>query len=145
MSNMTVATIFVVVLNVLMFLTQTAMSELNPDGSVCYNVAGSVIAETMIGQGNGSVSDTSALADLPGSAGTVVSSEGSTTFFTDIFNNILGWFKSAPGLRYVYGVVSAPYNVLKCMNLPALFVVGIGTFWYMITLLVLVAFLWGRE
>lgn len=145
MSNMTIATIFVVALNILMFLTQTAMLDLNPDGSVCYNVEGSVIDETMTGQGNGSVSDTSALGDLPGSQGTVVSSEGSTTVFTDIFNNILSWFKSAPGLRYVYGVVSAPYNILKCMNLPSLFVVAIGTFWYMVTLLVLVAFLWGRE
>lgn len=145
MSNMTVATIFVVVLNVLMFLTQTAMLDLNPDGSVCYNVEGTIIDETMSDQGNGSVSDTSALVDLPGSQGTVVSSEGSTTVFTDIFNNILSWFKSAPGLRYVYGVVSAPYNILKCMNLPSVFVVAIGTLWYMVTLLVLVAFLWGRE
>lgn len=145
MSNMTVATIFVVALNVLMFLTQTAMIDLNPDGSVCYNVEGSIIDETMAGQGNGSVSDTSALGDLPGSAGTVVTGDGSTTVFTDIFNNILGWFKSAPGLRYVYGVVSAPYNILKCMNLPSAFVVAIGTLWYMVTLLVLVAFLWGRE
>ena len=145
MSNMTIATIFVIALNVLMFLTQTAMLDLNPDGSICYNVEGSIIGETMVGQGNGSVADTSALADLPGSQGTVVSSEGSTTVFTDIFNNILSWFKSAPGLKYVYGVVSAPYNILKCMNLPSVFVVAIGTFWYMITLLVLVAFLWGRE
>lgn len=144
MGNLTIATIFVVALNVLMFLTQTAMLNINPDGSVCYHAEGSVIGETMQEQGNMSVSQTKALADLPGSQGTVVTS-GSTNIFTDIFNNILGWFKSAPGVKYVYGVISAPYNILKCMNLPAPFIVAVGTLWYMVTLLVLVAFLWGRE
>lgn len=144
MSNLTIATIFVVVLNVLMFLTQTAMLDINPAGSRCYDVTGTVIGETMQQQGNMSVSQTSALDDLPSSAGTVVTSE-STSVFTDIFNNILGWFKSAPGIKYVYGIVSAPYNILKCMNLPASFVVAVGTLWYMVSLLILVAFLWGRE
>lgn len=143
MGNLEIATIFVVALNVLMFLTQTAMFNINPDGSMCYNVEGSLIDDTMAAQGNMSVSSTSALDDLPSSAGTVVTGETSSVF-TDIFNNILGWFKSAPGIRYVYGVVSAPYNILKCMNLPAEFVVGVGTLWYMVSLLVLVAFLWGR-
>lgn len=145
MGNLTIATIFVVVLNVLMFLTQTAMTDINPDGTVCYNVEGSIIGETMAGQGDGTVSQTNALNDLPSSAGTVVTTESSGGLFTDIFNNILGWFKTAPGIKYVYGVVSAPYNILKCMNLPSAFVVAIGTLWYMVTLLVLVAFLWGRE
>lgn len=143
MTNMTIATVFVVALNVLMFLCQTAMLNINPDGSICYNVEGSLIGETMASQGNMSVSETSALEDLPGSQGTVTI--GDAIGFTDIFNNILGWFKSTPGVRYVYGVISAPYNILKCMGLPAEFVVAIGTFWYLISLLVLVAFLWGRE
>jgi len=143
MGNLTIATIFIVTLNVLMFLTQTAMLNINPDGSICYNVEGSVIGETMQGQGNMSVSSTSALDDLPGSQGTVTI--GDAIGFTDVFNNILGWMKSAPGIRYVYGVVSAPYNVFKCMNLPSEFVVALGTLWYMVSLLILVAFLWGRE
>jgi hypothetical protein len=143
MGNLTTATIFVVTLNVLMFLVTVAMINMNPDGSVCYNVEGSVIGETMQQQGNLSVSQTNALNDLPGSAGTVTI--GDAIGFTDIFNNILGWMKTAPGIKYVYGVVSAPYNILKCMNLPAEFVVAVGTLWYLISLLVLVAFLWGRD
>jgi len=143
MSNLTIATIFVVTLNVLMFLSQTAMLNINPDGPSCYNAEGSLIGETMQSQGNMSVSDTEALDDLPGSQGTVTI--GDAIGFTDIFNNILGWFKSAPGIRYVYGVVSAPYNIFKCMGLAAEFVVAIGTLWYMVSLLILVAFLWGRE
>lgn len=142
--NLVIATIFVVALNVLMWFSQIAMLDVNPAGPTLYNMEGSVIAETVAGQGNGTVLQDDVLSDLPSSAGTVTTSE-STSVFTDIFNNILGWMKSTPGVRYVYGIVSAPYNILKAMNLPSEFVVGIGTLWYMVTLLVLVAFFWGRE
>lgn len=145
MGNLTIATIFVVALNVLMWFSQIAMLDINPDGPTMYNVAGSPIGETIVSQGNASVLRDDVLGDLPSSAGTQVASGESSGFFTDIFNNILGWMKSAPGIKYVYGVVSAPYNVLKAMNLPAEFVVGIGTLWYLVSLLVLVAFLWGRD
>lgn len=143
MGNLTIATIFVVTLNVLMFLVTNAMFQINPTGSVCYHIEGSVIGETISGAGNLSVSQTSALDDLPGSAGTVTI--GDAIGFTDIFNNILGWMKSAPGIKYVYGVVSAPYNILKCMNLPSEFIIAVGTLWYLVSLLILVAFLWGRD
>ena len=143
MGNLTIATIFVVFVNVMMFLVQTAVININPNGTMCYSTTGSVIDETMTSQGNLSVSSTSALTDLPGSQGTVTI--GDAVGFTDVFNNILSWMKSAPGIKYVYGVVSAPYNILKCMNLPSEFVVAIGTLWYLTSLLILVAFLWGRD
>ena len=143
MGNLTIATIFVVFVNVMMFLVQTAVININPDGTMCYSTTGSVIDETMASQGNLGVSSTSALTDLPGSQGTVTI--GDAVGFTDVFNNILSWMKSAPGIKYVYGVVSAPYNILKCMNLPSEFVVAIGTLWYLTSLLILVAFLWGRD
>ena len=144
MGNLTIATIFVVTLNILMWFSQIAMIQVNPDGPTMYNIEGSVIDETVQGQGNGTVLQDQVLSELPSSAGTVATGDD-TGIFTDIFNNILGWMKSTPGVKYVYGVVSAPYNILKAMNLPSEFVVGIGTLWYMITLLVLVAFFWGRE
>ena len=143
MGNLTIATIFVVFVNVMMFLVQTAVININPNGTMCYSTTGSVIDETMASQGNLGVSSTSALTDLPGSQGTVTI--GDAVGFTDVFNNILSWMKSAPGIKYVYGVVSAPYNILKCMNLPSEFVVAIGTLWYLTSLLILVAFLWGRD
>ena len=145
MGNLTIATIFVVALNVLMWFSQIAMYDINPDGPTMYNVEGSPIGETIASQGNASVLENEVLDDLPSSAGTVVTTDTSTSIFTDIFNNILGWMKSAPGIKYVYGVISAPYNILKAMNLPTEFVVGIGTLWYLVSLLVLVAFLWGRD
>jgi hypothetical protein len=41
--------------------------------------------------------------------------------------------------------VSAPFNIMTCMGLPSELVGALGVFWYLTTLLVLVAFLWGRD
>jgi len=142
MANLTVATIFIVMLNVMMWFSGLAMTDMNPDGTMCYNIEGSVIDNAITQQGDGTALDNDIANDLPDPQGAVAGE--TTNVFTDIFNSVLGWFKSAPGLRYVYGVVAAPYNILKCMNLPSEFVIGIGTIWYLVSLLVLVAFLWGR-
>lgn len=140
--NMEILTLFVVALNVLMWLSQVAMINLNPDAPTMYNSEGTIIGETIKDQGNRSVLADDVLGDLPSSAGTVQTAESG--FFTDIFNNILGWMKSAPGIRHIYGIVSAPYNVLNAIGLPREAVVAIGTLWYLVSLTVVLAFLWGR-
>lgn len=145
MGNLTIATIFIVLVNVLMWFSTIAMLEINPDGTFCYNLEGSIIDNTVTSSGNYSVLDNEIIDHLPTSEGVTISPTSTSISFTDIFNNILGWFKSAPGIKYIYGVVAAPYNILKCMNLPNLFVAGIGTIWYLVTLLVLIAFMWGRD
>jgi hypothetical protein len=144
MGNLTIATIFIVLINVLMFFSGIAMAEVNPGGSVCYSYQGTLIDNTQIGTGNLTVLNNDIMDQLPNPESSSVSAGGSN-IFTDIFNNIIGWFKSTPGIKYVYGVVSAPYNILKCMGLPNLFVAGLGTLWYLVTFLVFIAFLWGRD
>ena len=141
--NLVIATTFVVALNVLMWISQVAMLNINPDGPIMYSAEGTIIGETLIEQGNRSIVSNDVLDDLPTSAGTVQTSESG--FFTDIFNNILGWMKSAPGIKYVYGIVAAPYNVLNALGLPREAVVGLGTLWYLVSLAIFLAFLWGRE
>lgn len=145
MGNLQIATIFIVLVNILMWFCSIAMLEINPSGTICYNLDGTIIDNTMITSGNMSVLDNNVLDDLPTAAGSTITPGETSVSFTDIFNNILSWFKSAPGVKYIYGVVAAPYNILKCMNLPNNFTMGIGTFWYLISLLTLTAFLWGRE
>lgn len=144
MGNLVIATTFIVIVNVLMWFCQIAMIDINPDGSVCYNLEGSIIDSSTTRSGNYSVVDNDIIGQLPTSAGTITPT-ASTTGFTDIFNNVLTWFKSAPGIKYIYGVVAAPYNLLKCTSLPNSFIVGIGTLWYLVSFLVLIAFIWGRE
>ena len=144
MGNLTIATTLIVTLNVLMWFSSIAMLDINPSGSVCYNTQGSIIQQSLTSASNGSTLNNDILEQLPGADTTTVSA-GSTNIFTDVFNNIISWFKSAPGIKYIYGVVSAPYNILNCMGLPSEFVLGIGTFWYLVSFLVLIAFIWGRD
>ena len=142
MGNLTIATIFIAALNILMWFSTIAMLNINPVGTFCYNTEGSLIASATTT--NISTVNNDIIGQLPSSDSAVVTA-GSTNIFTDIFNNVIGWFKSTPGIKYVYGVVAAPYNILKCMNLPNEFVVGIGTLWYLVSFLILIAFIWGRD
>lgn len=144
MGNLTIATIFIVMVNVLMWFSTLAMLTMNPLGTFCYNLEGSIIDNTVTTTGNLSIVDNDVIGDLP-TSDSIITESGSTNIFTDIFNSILGWFKSAPGIKYVYGVVAAPYNILKCANLPSHFVAGIGTLWYLVSFLVFVLTLWGRD
>ena len=149
MGNLTIATIFIVLLNVLMWFSSTAMLEINPDGPVIYNLDGTIIENSIINGTSNLNSSQYVLQgdienDLPEAQGTVEAGT-STNIFTDIFNSVLSWFKTAPGIKYIYGVVAAPYNILKVMGLPNAFIVGIGTLWYLVSLLVFIAFLWGRD
>lgn len=145
MGNLHIATIFIVTANILMWFCQLSMLNLNPAGSFCYNVEGSIIDNSVIGSGNQTVLQNEILGDLPTSEGTTVTPTDTSVSFTDVFKNILEWFKSVPGVRYLYNVIAAPYNILKCTALPNEFIVGVGTLWYLISLLVLLAFIWGRD
>jgi len=144
MGNLTIATIFIVLVNVLMWFSGIAMLDINPGGSICYSPEGSIIGESIDGAGDGAILDNDALSQLPSGEG-VVETGDSGVIITDVFKNILSWFKSAPGIKYVYGVVAAPYNILKCTSLPNEFIVGLGTLWYLVSFLVLIAFIWGRD
>jgi hypothetical protein len=138
MGNLTTATAFIVFANILMWFCALAMLNINPDGTFCYNYEGSIIEQGVISS-NSSVVD-----NIPGAEGGSVVS-GSTNIFTDIFNSITNFLKTAPGIKYIYGVVTAPANILTCMGLPYEFGVGVGVVWYLISFLVLIAFMWGRD
>jgi len=43
MGNLTIATIFIVLVNVLMWFSGIAMLDINPGGSICYSPEGSII------------------------------------------------------------------------------------------------------
>ena len=66
MGNMTVTTVIVIFINVMMFFTSTAMLSINPSGSSCYNVEGSIIGnritrDTVTGSYNNSIVDSDVL------------------------------------------------------------------------------------
>ena len=145
MGNLTIATIFIVLANVLLWFSTIAMVSVNPTGTFCYNVEGSIVGNHLVMGANMNTTtlNNDVLSQLPNTEGAV--STGSTGFFTDIFNNVLSWFKSAPGLKYVYGIVSSPYNIIKLLNLPTALTWVISAWWYGITVFLIIAFLWWRD
>jgi len=138
MGNLTIALVFVLIMNVLMFLTQASILELEPTGTQFYNTEGTLLDA----MASNNTLDTNPINELPSSQNIEVSNGN---VFTDVFNNILSWMKSAPGISYIYSIASSPYNLLKATGLPDTIVGVLGTFWYALTIFLIVAFLWGRE
>ena len=141
MTNTTIALVFVMVVNVLMFVSNVAILDLNPDGPKFYNCKGSVMQGFGSDCSNTSVLNSDIASQLPSSQ----SIEVSTNPFTDIFNNALGWFIGLPGINYIVAIASSPYNIIKAIGLPNELTTALGILWYGITLFCIVAFLWGRE
>lgn len=144
MSNLTIASIFVLTLNILMWLSQVAILDLNPTGTTFYNCNGSMLETFGSGCSENAVLNTQDVTDkLPSSGETISTDTGN--FFTDVFNNVLSWVKETTGLGYLISILSAPYNLLKVLNLPNAFVYAVGTLWYGVSFMIFIAFIWGRE
>lgn len=144
MTNMTHALVFVIILNALMMLSQAAMLDINPDGSVVYTGEGSIIESFDSNPSGDPVLDTDTIQDrLPSGEASVSPTTGNV--FTDIFSSIKGWIGDHTGLTYVFNIVSAPYSILKLTHLPTEFVYIVGSLWYGITFFLLIAFFWGRD
>ena len=141
MTNTTIALVFVMMINLLMFLTQTAILDINPDAPEFWTGDGTVMEGYDAG---GQVIDSKNLNDdLPTVQNTV--NVDDNKLYTDIFGSIKGWFGSSKGIRYLTTILLTPYVILNVMGLPTSFVWAVGTMWYGLTLFLVIAFFWGRE
>lgn len=142
-STIGIALLFVLVLQALMFMASTAMAELNP-GSEFYHLDGTIASGFNIGNTTSPMLNTDGITEsLPSSEGSISPTTGN--FFTDSFGSIKRWFVDLPGINYVYGIVMAPYNIVKMMGLPGEASFAIGSIWYGISIFLIVAFFWGKE
>lgn len=148
MSNLTIGLVFVTLLTAFMWLSQVAVLEINPEGEVFYNCEAATMISSFdknLCQGERLLDSDEATAQgyLPSGAGAVEPSTGN--IFTDTFASIKAWLTGNTKLRYVYGVLSAPANILKSMHIPNEVAFTLGAVWYGLNLFLLVAFLWGRD
>lgn len=145
MGNLTVALMFVLILNVFMFLGQASILELNPGAGTFFTNEGQLLDEFDKNSGTGEpVLDTDGTySNLPSGEGDVSPTTGN--FFTDVFKSTKSWLGKKTGLAYLFGIVSAPYNLLKAIGLPNSFTFAIGSLWYGITFFLIVAFIIGRD
>jgi len=146
MTNLTGALIMVMAINVMLFLGQIAVLEMNDVGSIVYNCEGSLLSEfeqNSCAGGNYTLNDVDPTTGLPTVEGSVSPTTGAT--YTDSFTGIKGWLIDRTGLSYLVNVLSAPSNLLKAIGLPAAFSFAIGTLWYGVTLFLFIAFMFGRD
>jgi len=128
----------VIALNITMWFVQIAMSDINPEGAKYWNCTGTVI-ENFGSCDNYSTVDASEF--IPSAEDSISPTTGN--IFTDIFSSIGRWVHQKYDV--VAGVITAPTNILKSMNLPSEFVFGIGLLWYTFSLLSVVLLFWGKE
>ena len=141
MGNLTIALVFVITLNVLMFLVQAATLDINPDAPNFFTNEGTMLDRFDAG---GNILDTGSIStQIPQNEVNINPTTGN--LFTDTFSSMKKWFGESTGVNYIFSILAAPYNMVKSINLPNAFTFAIGTLWYAITLFLIVAFIWGRD
>ena len=136
----------VLAVNALMFLGQVAVFELNPEGPQFYNCADNLLSSFEASNCTTGVyvlADSNPAGQLPTQGSEI--SAGSGDIITDTFGAIVSWFTQSTGLKYLYNLLAAPSNFLKALGVPSAFSFAIGALWYGFTLLVIIAFILGRD
>lgn len=143
MGNMTGAFVFVMSINVLMFLATTAIADINPNAPKYFSNNGTIIEDLAKNQDlSNPVLDTDkAIDELP--TGAKQLNPDTNNIFTDIFNTVKSWFSTGFGLKYLYNIIVAPYTMLKMLHLDPAFTFALGALWYGITFFITVAFIFG--
>jgi len=147
MTNLTSALIIVLAINMMLFLGQYAVLEMNSEASMVYDCGGGMVGnfdQNACSSGVYVLADNDPLNDLPDVASSVSPETGAV--YTDAYTGVKGWLVETTGLGYLIEILSAPSNLLKSIlpSAPA-FVFAIGFLWYGITLFLIVAFLFGRD
>ena len=146
MDEITYALLLVLTANVMFFLGQAAVIDLNPQATVFYHCQGSLLGQfeqqgcTVNGQY--SLNNTDPIHSLPTGDTTVSPTTGN--IFTDSFTALKNWLLNELGLGYLLNILSAPYNFLNALSFPAAFTYAIGTLWYAFTLFLFIAWLLSR-
>lgn len=145
MSDVVKALVIVLSINVLFFLGQFAMNDINPTGTKFYDCEGNIMSEFELSNCKGAyfeVDQSYGLGNLPTAESGVSPETGN--IFTDIFTTAKNWLLQKSGLGYILSILGAPVTFLSSIGLPNAFVFAIGTLWYAITFFLIIAWLLGK-
>lgn len=144
MANTNLTTVLLIVLSVdlILFLGQVSIHNINPEAPTYLNYPGSFLGRFDIGnytldqdimEGN----------KLPSLEQSVSVTTGN--IFTDSITSIKNWLLDTSGLGYVLGVLGGPITYLGYLGAPKEFIFAIGALWYGITLFLIIGFIFGRN
>lgn len=145
--TVTVAFWTVLCINAMLFLGQIAIIETSSDAIRFINCEGNILGQLEAGGCNSTGSyildDGDPTGRISNSGGTSIDPD--TGFqYTDSYTGLKGFFLNTLGLGYLGTVFSAPYNFLKALHLPQAFAFTIGSLWYAFTIIIIIAWLFGR-
>lgn len=130
--------VFVLLVNVFVFIAQTSITKTNTDSEIFSPYAGSWASE--YDTGNYTLSSDPA-AGLPD---TINTGESSGNIFTDSWNTLKTWFtNAATGTSMFARMVSGPTSLLIAANVPPEISFIIGFFWNVLSIFLVVAFIRG--
>ena len=146
MGNLTNALIFVMCINMVLFLGQASSLEMGQSDNSFYDCSNSLMNNLSTGckNANLTLSDTVAQNTLT-NTGTSVFGVDTGNPVIDLFTTIKNFLLDTIGLGYLFEILKAPYNFLKLMGLPEILRFAIGTMWYGITFFLIVAWLKGGD
>lgn len=136
---------FILAVNMLFFLGQTAITKINPDGPVFFSNDNNY---SMIGKYNNNYTlDENVFNELPNNQLAVnPESDAPEGYFTDIWQSIRSWFSDTAigsGVTYLLNIVNAFPHFLSAIGTPKEISFALGFFWHAITIFLIVMFLKG--
>lgn len=134
------ALVFMAMLNVLIFLVQLNIVQINPAAAQFFNYADSPLQS--YDAGNYTLETDLSGAIPQSSSGISVNEEGN--FFTDTFATLGSWVRSRTGVRYVTWILTAPGSMIAYWQiLPQAYVFAFSWLWWIFGVLLLVIFVRG--
>jgi len=150
MTALSKALSIILAIDLLFFLSQFAILDINPYGPQFYNYNGSILSQ--YDQGNYTVLDAqNAAEDLPDASSAVTEDTTDSNFITDAYTTIKGWLTGLGdsavirGTKYVWSILGGPTAYLNIVNAPREFTFAIGTMWYATTFMIILGALIFRN
>lgn len=129
----------------MLFIGQQAIIDTNPNAAQFFDCQSSILSQAEASGCNNTgyvLTSRNATDSLPGLTQRVSSDQSS--IWTDIFDSIKTWLLDTTGLSFLFNIIAAPYTILEMTNLPAALIFPLAAIWYLYTLFLLIAFMWGR-
>lgn len=140
--NLLNAVIFVLALNVIMFMVGGAISGLGGTNPFGDNEDDYALSKFNSGNVTNPDIPSNVSGYLPSGIQGVSPDTGAS--FTDIFSTITSWFVDKTGLGWVLSILSGPKVILSVMGMPPALAWALAALWYGITLLIIASYIFGR-
>lgn len=134
MNPLLTALVIVLSINAIMWTSETAIVEMG--GPSFYNKQG-ILENHNLSEG------VDPYAELPTTGGAVTTDTGN--IFIDTFGSFMNWLAQKTGFDAVIQTLKAPYNIMKSMGIPNDLADLFGTLWYLVTILLVVLVVTGRN